>query len=82
MGILNERAFEMRGAQIRGGLSTDFIPRIPVAFGTAWGLAALTQANHRVHRASRLSLVFLRRASSSVLGIGKVNKEKNRGSKV
>ena len=42
---------------------------IPVAFETAWVLAALAQANHRVHLCSGLSLLCRRRASSSVLAI-------------
>ena len=41
---------------------------IPVAFETAWVLAA-AQANHIVNLCSEPSLVFRRRAASSVLGI-------------
>ena len=37
----------------------------------AWVLGALAQANHRVNRCSAFSLLYRRRASSSVLGIYK-----------
>ena len=42
---------------------------IPVAFETAWVLAALAQPNHRVHLCSGPSLVCRLLVSSSVLDI-------------
>ncbi len=45
-------------------------PCIPVAFETAWVLAALAQANLIADLCSGTSLVCRRHVSSSVLGIG------------
>ena len=74
-GLLNEleAANRLHQGCTRRLWNLSFFFVIPVAFETAWVLAALVQAHHRISLCSGASLLCRRRASSSFLGIFSVS---------